>query len=218
MRVASPSAYPSAIWRPHLHHHQTFDRLPVATPVGNFVSDEQGRNFFLIDGSHYDRLRSVFSAAFDLHAVGLMAFEGAPPSQAIYYRDVRDAGEEDRQRPLFGWLGHNGFDVKGRRFDPLMRGPRERYGTNLIALAVDAMALARPGDTVAIMASDVKLIPLVKALQASGVSVVLVSTTDASAAIAAHRTLVELANRFLDLADVGERVEKTGSGRNGLDD
>lgn len=50
--------------------------------------------------------------------------------------------------------------MKGRRFDTSARGPRERYGTNLVALAVDAMALARVGDTVAIMASDIKLAPV----------------------------------------------------------
>lgn len=171
------------------------------------MNDKQRSNFFLIDGSHYDRLRSVFSTTFDLSAIGLMAFEGEPPARAIYYRDVRDSAEEDRQRPLFGWLGHNGFDVKGRRFDASARGPRERYGTNLVALAVDAMALARNGDTVAIMASDIKLAPLFKALQASGVKVVLLSTRDASVAIAAPSDLIDTADGFLDLAEVGERAQ-----------
>lgn len=171
------------------------------------MSDEQRSNFFLIDGSHYDRLRSVFSTTFDLSALGLLAFEGKPPTRSIYYRDLRDSSEEDRQRPLFGWLGHNGFDLKGRRFDTSARGPRERYGTNLVALAVDAMALARIGDTVAIMASDIKLTPLIKALRASGVKVVLLSTREASAAIAAPSDLIDIADGFLDLAEVGERMQ-----------
>lgn len=168
---------------------------------------EPTRKFFLIDGSHYDRLRSVFGAPFDLNAIATLAFEGERPTRAFYYRDVRDAAEEQRQSSLFGWLSHNGFDVKGRRYDPSSSTRRERYGTNLVALTVDAMALACDGDAIAIMASDIKLVPLLTELRGSGVTIVLVSTKTAKNTIAAPDELIDLADRFVDLAEIEDRLQ-----------
>ncbi|MBB3811506.1 hypothetical protein [Pseudochelatococcus contaminans] len=69
----------------------------------------QKQTFFLIDGSHYDRLRSVFETPFDLRKLADLASDGLAVDQAIYYRDVRDDNEAERQHSLFGWLRHNGF-------------------------------------------------------------------------------------------------------------
>lgn len=93
----------------------------------------QKQTFFLIDGSHYDRLRSVFETPFDLRKLADLASGGVAMDQAIYYRDVRDDNEAERQRSLFGWLKHNGFFLKGRTHGP--GEPRERYGTNLVQIA-----------------------------------------------------------------------------------
>lgn len=120
----------------------------------------QKQTFFLIDGSHYDRLRSVFESPFDLRKLADIANGSVPVDQAIYYRDLRDDAEAERQRPLFGWLKHNGFSVKGRTHGP--GEPRERYGTNLVQIAVDALLLAEPGDHVMVFAGDAKLEPLME--------------------------------------------------------
>ena len=113
----------------------------------------QQQTIFLIDGSHYDRLRSVFETPFDLRKLAEIANNGAAIDQTIYYRDIRDDKEEERQRSLFGWLKYNGFSVKVR---PCPDEPRERYGTNLVQIAVDALLLAEPGDHVMILAGDTK--------------------------------------------------------------
>ena len=58
----------------------------------------QRQTMFLIDGSHYDRLRSVFETPFDLRKLAHTANEGSPVDQAIYYRDLRDDSEAARRR------------------------------------------------------------------------------------------------------------------------
>lgn len=164
------------------------------------------QRLFLVDGSHYDRLRSVLATPLDLIAMSSVALDGGAPSQSIYYRDVRDAQEDDRHRSFFAWLSRSGFEVKGRRYDPRTKSPRERYGTNLVNIAVDGLTLARPGDTIAIVAADIKLAPLLHALRDVGITCVLVSTCNAPQTIAPSEELVSLATRFIDLEGFRDEV------------
>jgi len=164
----------------------------------------QKQTFFLIDGSHYDRLRSVFETPFDLRKLADLASGGVAMDQAIYYRDVRDDNEAERQRSLFGWLKHNGFFLKGRTHGP--GEPRERYGTNLVQIAVDALLLAQPGDHVMVLASDAKLEPLFVALRDDDIKVTLISTRDAPDTIAPAPILIKASNSFVDLAMLIEQL------------
>ncbi len=161
---------------------------------------EQHQTILLIDGSHYDRLKSVFETPLDLLRLRDIVTGGRLPDHAIYYRDVRDASEKERQKALFGWLRHNGFTVKGRAHDP--REPRERYGTNLIEIAVDSLLLAGAGDHVVIVGADLKLAPLLGALRDDGIRTTLVSTLRAVATIAPSPLLLDRADAFIDIADI----------------
>ncbi|MGH6761604.1 MAG: NYN domain-containing protein [Phyllobacterium sp.] len=164
----------------------------------------QQQTIFLIDGSHYDRLRSVFETPFDLNKLAEIANDSAAIDRTIYYRDIRDDKEEERQRPLFGWLKYNGFSVKGRTHSP--DEPRERYGTNLVQLAVDALLLAESGDHVIILAGDTKLEPLLAAMRDDNIKVTLISTLDAPDTIAPAPILTEASNTFVDLATIIEQL------------
>ncbi|PLU08845.1 NYN domain-containing protein [Sinorhizobium medicae] len=174
------------------------------------MSREQ-QTFFLVDGSHYDRLRSVFETPLDLKKLAQFASGGSPTSQLNYYRDARDDNEAERLRSLFGWLEHNGFSVKGRTHKK--SEPRERYGTNLVQIAVDALLLAEPGDHVIVVAADAKLVPMFEALREYDIKVTLVSTLNAPDTIAPPSVLVEVADTFVDLASLVAdlTVEKSGS-------
>lgn len=158
---------------------------------------QQSKTLFLIDGSHYDRLRSVLETPFDLGKLATLVNNGAPADQMVYYRDLRDSNEAERQRSLLGWLGHNGFVVKGRTHGT--GEPRERYGTNLVEIAVDALLMADPGDHVMILASDTKLEPLLAALRDYDIKTTLISTRDAPNTIAPADILIEAAGKFIDL-------------------
>ncbi|PRD42592.1 NYN domain-containing protein [Phyllobacterium phragmitis] len=159
---------------------------------------------FLIDGSHYDRLRSVLETPFDLRKLGEIACKDAPIDSAIYFRDVRDDKEEERQHSLFGWLKHNGFVVKGRAHH--RDEPRERYGTNLVEMAIDGLLAADPGDHVIVMAADAKLAPLFSAFRDYGIASTLISTLSAPVTIAPSPLLLDRTDRFIDVAGILPRI------------
>ncbi|WP_245451375.1 NYN domain-containing protein [Georhizobium profundi] len=159
------------------------------------------QGIFLVDGGHYDRLKSTFATPLDLTLLRNKVLPDHPSARSIYFRDIRDASEEDRQRGLFGWLRHNRYEIKGRHFNQDADMPRERYGTNLVELAVEALSISQPGDTVALVASDHKLEPLLRRLLASGIECILVSTLNAPKTIAPSLSLVDAASRFVDIAE-----------------
>lgn len=158
------------------------------------------KTFFLIDGSHYDRLRSVLATSLNLRKIAIIASKGVAIDNAVYFRDLRDNQEAERQRPLLGWLKHNGFDIKSTTHS--QREQRERYGTNLVEMAVYGLLAADCGDHVIVMAGDSKLAPLFIAYRLRGIDVTLISTLSAPAKIAPASNLLENANDFLDLAEV----------------
>lgn len=176
----------------------------------------QQQTYFLVDGSHYDRLRSAFETPFDLRKLAQIASGGTAISQSNYYRDARDDNEAERLRSLFGWLKHNGFSVKGRSHK---RGaPRERYGTNLVQIAVDAILLAEPGDHVVLVAGDAKLLPMLKALRDDDTKVTLISTRNAPNTVAPPEILIEAASAFLDLSTRVGQLLHNSVNRNRLKD
>ena len=162
------------------------------------------KTFFLVDGSHYDRLRSVFDARLDLPKLGLIAADGASVDRSIYFRDERDLAESSRLNGLFEWLRRHGFEVRGRAHE--QGEPRERYGTNLVEIAVDALSAAGSGDRVLLLASDGKLEAMCRALKARGATVTLISTLEAPATIAPPRILLDAVDGFLDVAQILDRV------------
>ncbi|MDZ7875035.1 MAG: NYN domain-containing protein [Rhizobium sp.] len=169
------------------------------------------QTYFLVDGSHYDRLRSVFETPLNLMKLAQIVAEGSSISQLNYYRDARDGNEAERLRSLFGWLEHNGFAIKGRSHEP--GDPRERYGTNLVQIAVDAILLAEPGDHLLLVAGDAKLLPMLEALRDYEIKVTLISTRNAPDTIAPPEFLIKAASEFVDLATLIEvlAVEKSGA-------
>lgn len=172
-----------------------------------------------VDGSHYDRLRSIFEAPLDLRKLAFMAADGKSIDNAVYYRDRRDAKEEERLKGLFGWLRHNGFTVRSRRHGE--GEPRERYGTNLLEVAVDALQSAHRGDSILLVAGDGKMVPLCMALRERGVHVTLISTLEAPVTIAPPQILLDVVDSFIEVADLLDEIAVSPSGRQGdaaLDD
>lgn len=156
----------------------------------------------LIDGAHYDRLRSTFDVRIDFVALAHLLTGSKTPVEIRYYRDVRDEQERDRFSRFRAWLERSGIEVIGRSEPLESPAPRQRYGTNLLELAADAQRLAGGSDTIFLLASDFQLAPVASALRDSGTRVVIVSTLFAPPSIAAHETLLEVADKFVELRDL----------------
>ena len=170
---------------------------------------EQGKRILLIDGAHCDRLRKVLGIAIDFGRLRNMLAEAGAIAAAHYHRDLRDAEEAQRQEGFLGWLSRHDFEVLGDDNSEIDDLPRERYGTNLVGLAVDAMEVVQPGDEVLLVGADIKLTPLVTALVERGTKVSLVSTLHAPPSIAPHEQLVTECSGFIDLYDHREMIART---------
>ncbi|TGD61624.1 NYN domain-containing protein [Tabrizicola sp. WMC-M-20] len=168
-----------------------------AKPVTDFL--ECDRTVLLIDGSHVDRLRSKLGRALDLEKLREVFRTPDEPASVFYYRDARDINEHGRLANFFCWLERHGMQIRGSHDFAETWYQRERYGSNLIHLAVDALDAARDGAALVFVAGDAKLIPLFRRLEEMNVSVTLISSLAVPSSIAPAPPLVALAEEFIDL-------------------
>lgn len=158
-----------------------------------------------VDGSHLDRLRSKLDVDIDIQKLKRFACSNNEP--AYYYRDLRDQAECDRNQRFFQWLRDHGFERRGTSdFRPDWY-VRERYGSNLVELAVDIISAPQIGP-ITILAGDAKLVPLLGKLKQNGVPVTLISSQHAPQSIAPPPPLVALAATFIDLKTDGRFVRE----------
>jgi hypothetical protein len=159
------------------------------------------RRVLIVDGAHYDRLRSTFGTGLDFRKLLALLGQNGVLSVLHYHRDLRDREEEGRQSALLDRLSDHGFAIYGHEVPESSSQRKERYGTNLVGLAVDALATCQPGDSLLLIAGDTKLAPLAEELKARGVAVTLVSTLSASQSFAPQPELLRQVDAFIDLED-----------------
>ena len=184
-----------------LRHTSAASDVMLCSPKDRQMKDTEqtSRTLVLIDGSHVDRLRSKLGRPIDIEKLAEFFGSEVEPATIIYYRDARDMDEYTRLRRFFDWLERHGFEVRGSRDFPEPWYQRERYGSNLVQLAIDAIDAAHQGDALAIVAGDAKLIPLFQRLDEMAVPLTLISSLSVPASIAPPPPLVELAEAFIDL-------------------
>ncbi|MFN3664104.1 NYN domain-containing protein [Yoonia sp.] len=161
--------------------------------------EQASRTLVLIDGSHVDRLRTKLGRSIDIEKLAEFFGSEEEPATVIYYRDARDMAEYTRLRPFFDWLARHGFQVRGAQNFAEPWYQRERYGTNLVQLAIDAIEAAHQGEALAVVAGDAKLIPLFQRVDEMELPLTLISSLSVPASIAPPPPLVELADVFIDL-------------------
>jgi len=159
------------------------------------------KRILVIDGAHCDRLRKVLDTAIDFAALLALLSQSGTIAIAHYHRDLRDMEEAHRQSRFLEWLSRHGFEVVGDDYSGAENLPKDRYGTNLVGLAIDAIRLANPGDEVLLVAGDVKLVPLVAELVERGATVTLVSTLHGPPSISPHELLVAECSGLIELHD-----------------
>lgn len=161
--------------------------------------EHTARTFVLIDGSHVDRLRAKLGCSLDIEKLADFFGDGEVPAAIIYYRDARDIQEYTRLKRFFDWLERHEFEVRGSQNFSEPWYQRERYGSNLVQLAIDAVDAAHHGHAIVIIAGDAKLIPLFKRLEKMKAALTLISSLSVPPSIAPSPPLIEMAKKFIDL-------------------
>ena len=162
-------------------------------------ADNEQRVAVVFDGAHCDRMRKALDLRIQFgelldHLVGQRQL-----AAAVYHRDVRDGAERKRLASFIQRLKTIGIQTCGASPEEMDPGRRERYGTNLVELAVDTLRSAAELDCAVLVAGDRKLRPLVVALQARGVHVVIATALLLPDAIVASDHLLDAADEVQDL-------------------
>ncbi len=115
----------------------------------------------------------------------------------------------ERQQGFLLWMRRNGYRVITKELITLPDGSRK---ANLdVEIAIDMMTLGAYCDTIVLLSSTGDLSYAVNALSYRGVKIEIVSLRANT-----HDQLINLADRFIDLADIQDLIRKTKEGRSGI--
>lgn len=165
---------------------------------------EAGARFVLVafDGAHCDRIRKSLGVRLRFPAILDHLVPPGPVVRPVYYRDLRDETEVERQEGLLRYLDRKGFELHGAMPSEMGPGPRERCGTNLVELAVDALEASHGAERVVLVAGDRKLVSLVRAIRQGGVFVTLATALAIPEAVRASADLMAEADDVVDLTEL----------------
>ncbi|MEF2552264.1 NYN domain-containing protein [Aurantimonas sp. A2-1-M11] len=155
----------------------------------------------VFDGSHCDRLRKALALSIRFEELVSRLVHPHRLARAVYYKDLRDEAERKGQAALLMRVASSGIAVKGSLPEDMRIDSRERYGTNLVELAVETLTNCENLDRVILFAGDRKQVPLVRALQDRGIRVVVTTALDVPTAIRASPLLLDTADEYRDLSD-----------------
>ncbi len=176
---------------------------PTQTTPLNFDRHRQ-QIAILIDGA------SLFYGALQLqleidYAKLLTYLKGDRQLLRAYFYTGSDRTNE-RQQGFLLWMRRNGYRVVTKELITLPDGSRK---ANLdVEIAIDMMTLGSYCDTIVLLSSTGDLSYAVNALSYHGVKIEVVSLRANT-----HDQLINLADRFIDLADIQDLIRKTAEGR-----
>lgn len=70
------------------------------------------RRILLIDGAHYDRIRSALDTNLDFERLLLELGSNGPLTETVFHRDLRNSDERKRRGRFLEWLSEIGVAVK----------------------------------------------------------------------------------------------------------
>jgi len=139
--------------------------------------------------------------------------------RAYYYTALIENEEYSPIRPLVDWLDYNGYTMvtkPTKEFVDAM-GRRKIKGNMDIELAIDMLELADHIDHVVLFSGDGDFRRLVEAVQRKGLRASVVSTIRSQPPMIADE-LRRQADRFLELSDLAERIQRVHSAARGPGD
>lgn len=155
-----------------------------------------------IDGANLYATVKVLGYSIDFSTF-LTAFNNDGSLLRAYYytATLEDPTGQVTIRPLIDWLEYHGYSVvhkPSKSFTDHQTGLTKVKGNMDIEIAVDAMQMAEHVDQIMLFSGDGDFTCLVKALQAKGVFVTVVSSIETQPVMIADE-LRRAADRFIDL-------------------
>lgn len=139
--------------------------------------------------------------------------------RAYYYTALIENEEYSPIRPLVDWLDYNGYTMvtkPTKEFVDAM-GRRKIKGNMDVELAIDMLEMAEHIDHVVLFSGDGDFRRLVEAVQRKGLRASVVSTIRTQPPMIADE-LRRQADRFIELSDLADRIQRVHSARGPGDD
>lgn len=127
------------------------------------------------------------------------------PWRATYYSVLlpSDADADDKsfqkQRPMFDYLEHNGYQLVTKEAREFIdhNGARKIKGDMDVNIAVDMLEACSYANEIVLFSGDGDLLPAIEAIKRRGVFISVVSTKET-----AHESLRKKADEFIELKDI----------------
>lgn len=182
-----------------LSHHQQFDPIPLP-------NSQPERLVIFIDGSSLFYAAMQLEVEIDYTKLLRCLTQDRSLIRAYFYTGVDPArnskATRDKQQGFLLWMRHNGYRVITK---DLIQYPDGTRKANLdVEIAVDMLALSQYCDTLVLLSGTGDLTYVVNAVAYQGKRVEVVSLYSMTS-----DSLINVADRFIDLATLKESIQKT---------
>ena len=183
-----------------------FDSEPVFPPEQ--VLENRGRVAIFIDGSNLFYAALQLGVEIDYTKLLYRLTAGAKLLRAFFYTGVDRTNE--KQQGFLLWMRRNGYRVIAKDLVQLPDGSKK---ANLdVEIAVDLMALVGSFDTAVLVSGDGDLAYAVDAVSYRGARVEVISLRSMTS-----DSLINVADRYIDLDQIREDIQKTPKSNLGYD-
>lgn len=175
-----------------------FSSDPIFTPEQ--VLENRGRVAIFIDGSNLFYAALQLGIEIDYTKLLVRLTAGSRLLRSFFYTGVDRTNE--KQQGFLLWMRRNGYRVIAKDLVQLPDGSKK---ANLdVEIAVDMMALVGSYDTAVLVSGDGDLAYAVDAVSYRGVRVEVVSLRSMTS-----DSLINVADRYIDLETIQETIQKT---------
>jgi uncharacterized LabA/DUF88 family protein len=171
------------------------------------VLENRGRVAIFVDGSNLFYAALQLNIEIDYTKLLARLTGGSRLLRSFFYTGVDRTNE--KQQGFLLWMRRNGYRVIAKDLVQLPDGSKK---ANLdVEIAVDMMALVGSYDTAVLVSGDGDLAYAVDAVSYRGVRVEVVSLRSMTS-----DSLINVSDRYIDLENVKEEIQKTPRGNNML--
>lgn len=135
--------------------------------------------------------------------------------RASYYTALIEDQDYSPLKPLVDWLDYNGFTIvtkTAKQYHDQETGAKRIKGDMDVDLTVDMLQAAEWTDHIVLFSGDGDFCALLRALQAKGVRVSIVSTTKSRPPVASDE-LRRRADNFIELDDLAHLIARPAKNR-----